>query len=166
MEETINMENSDLQQITGVAPEDRKIMVDFYQSLPHQYRKDGAVVEGDALVNILLNVSRAEDRYGGWGTRASIPGKSFTSWIDDETHYAMERAGSKWVSDSFADHLDGKFEGKVNETYSQIREKVLKAVILRAVEFFSLRDKNSWWVLPQEWQNLRYSLKDYLVRVE
>ncbi|MEK6845674.1 MAG: hypothetical protein AABY26_02855 [Nanoarchaeota archaeon] len=159
------MERSNLQSENGVLLEDRKVMVDFYQSLSEKYRKDGECVDGDTLVNILSNVSRAEDQYGGWGARASIPGSSFTSWVDDETHYAMERDGHKWVSDLFKYIVFGKFEGevdKVNEAYSQMRERVLRAVVLKAVEFFPVRDKNSWQVLPSEWQNLRCSLKDYL----
>jgi hypothetical protein len=164
------MQDSNTIANNGVLLEDRKIMVDFYQALSEKYRKDGAIVGGDTLVNILSNVSRAEDQYGGWGNRASLLGKSFTSWVDDETHYALERAGYKWVSDSFKYIVYGKgrFEcgaDKVNEAYSPMRERVLKAVVLRAVEFFPMRDKNSWLVLPPEWQNLRCSLKDYLVRV-
>lgn len=77
-----------------------------------------------------------------WGKNRKYKGEAFEKWVQDEEYYAQERAGSKLNS-------------------QEIRAKVLKAVVLRAIEFF--KDCKDY-LLPAEGntQNLRVSLKPYL----
>lgn len=84
-------------------------------------------------------------------------GKTFEEWIDNETHYEMERLGFKW------DREDEIFKSNedLDSSYQKTREKILIALTERAIEFLKSCEEYLWPHRGDK-RNLRTSLKPYL----
>ncbi|MFA5856878.1 MAG: hypothetical protein WC867_05945 [Candidatus Pacearchaeota archaeon] len=144
--------------IPWTSPEDAFQMVVFYETSSNKLKG----LNGDKLVeNIEWRV------YTEWccninESGSNLPkdyfGEGFNDWVNKETHFALERAGYEWVE------KEGRFkttDESVYEIYHATRDKVLKAVVRRAVEFF--KDcKDYQWVQYEEPKNIRVSLEQYM----
>jgi len=89
-------------------------------------------------------------------------GRFFKEFLDQETHYALERAGFKWLpSEDFnlktgSPIVPGRFEGLTSEQYHEVREQVIDAWVKYSIDYFTEFKKG----FPN--RNIRTSLKDLI----
>lgn len=86
-------------------------------------------------------------------------GKAFQQWVTDETHFAMERAGFTWDKERGHFHPDDE----AANVYAATRANVVRAIALRASEFFHATDERR---VPKKGDplNLRSSLEPNMER--
>ena len=139
------------------SPQDKKTMVDFYGKSPQ--RIEG--ITGESLVRNLEWRIYTEwccnkpESY--WVQHTSYKGNAFDKWVRDETHYGLERAGYQWSDQQQRFDANGTF----SMIYKDARDRVLFAIVKKAVEFFKdCRDYQ--WPVEGDSRNLRTSLGPYL----
>ena len=138
-------------------PEDQELMILFYNQNPK--RLDG--LTGDRLVrNIEWRIYTewcCNPSESVWLQHINYQGEAFAGWVRDEAHYALERADFRWNTKEKRFDANGNF----HETYRQTKEKVLQAIVKKAVEFFR-ECRNYQWPVNGDSRNLRANLESYL----
>lgn len=94
-----------------------------------------------------------------WDDHMSYRGQAFYGWLNKETHYALERAGFEWDSNQRQFVADNNF----SQAYATTREQVLRAAVVRSVEFFR-NCKQYRWPSEGDKGNLRVSLESYITQ--
>jgi hypothetical protein len=136
-------------------PADAAQMALFYHTFPEKLGD----LTGEQVVNNMEWRVYTEWCMGeGSGTEhRDYRGKGFDSWVRNETHLALERAGFQWDDESRRFNADGDFDA----TYQATRARVLDAVVKRSVDF--LKDCRDYqWVPDGNPDNLRVSLAEYM----
>lgn len=89
-------------------------------------------------------------------------GEALINFLDQETHYTLERAGFKWLpSEGFnletgSPVVPERFEGLTSEQYQGVREQVIDAWVRYSIDYFTEFKEG----LPT--RNIRTSLKDLI----
>lgn len=100
---------------------------------------------------MIANKPSYEDSY------LNYKGEPLIKFLDDETHFAIQRAGYAWT--------DGKFTGLTKERYIEeyyrFRDRVIDALVHYAIEFFSHPKK-----YKDDGKNLRINLREWIELVK
>ncbi len=146
--------------------DDFRSLLDIYQEIPHQ----GLNLEPVRFVfNIDYRVYAewcmgVGEGLNHWEKHNNYQGEGFTSFMDKEVHYELEKQRSEG-------------DRGTHEGYLRARQRVLGGLVLRAVELFSEWDGTSPPCRKEElglaikctWddkRNLRDDLKDYIARYD
>lgn len=141
-----------------IPEEDAKRLAQIYERAPHE----GLKLSPE---NFILELSYRF--YTEWcmntpgNSHKDYAGEGFVIFAKNETHYELERRGFSWNKDEkiFRDSLGHALS---NKDYEYVKERVLEAIVKRAVlllrdwkGIYSPEDKN-------DKRNLRNNLKEYM----
>ncbi|MFA6461644.1 MAG: hypothetical protein WCV90_05200 [Candidatus Woesearchaeota archaeon] len=128
-----------------------------YESNPHPSLEQTA---DEFLFSMAFRVYTEYCLHSPVDFHASYQGSEFKQFLDQETHYTLERAGFKWLpSEGFnlktgSPVISGRFENLTSEQYQEVREQVIDAWVRYSIDYFTEFKKG----LPN--RNIRTSLKD------
>lgn len=120
-------------EVFGLTEQDAHELIAAYDSFQPPEKIDGS--DGKVLADQAVSRAYTEWCCGEgylkrmWHTEGN---DTFEKWINDETHYALERAGFHW-NPSLQQFAPGE---AVSRIYDEIRRRVLVAVMRRVVEYF------------------------------
>lgn len=110
---------------------DREIILTAYRTLPAEVLKNlpnkGKVRDGHIDVAIQNEVFK--DHRPGMRTFQPTDYLKLHYFINDETHYALEREGYVWQEE--------KFENLDSSGYNQVRNRVINALVRYSIEYFT-----------------------------
>jgi hypothetical protein len=138
-------------------PKDGLFMASFYDSNPAKLGDFTGQMVVDCIDWRVYTEWCCNKEEGGSRNHAIYQGEGFSNWVRAETHLALERTGLVWNEQQKRFNYDGYF----GDTYIKTRDKVLQAVVRRAVDFF--KDCENYRRVPEgNPANLRVSLEEYI----
>ncbi len=111
--------------------EDREIILIAYRTLPAEILKNlpnnGKIIDGH--IDIAIHNELFKHYRPGIRTFQPIDYLQLHYFINDETHYALEREGYVWQ--------EKKFENLDSSKYNQVRNSVIDALVKHSIEYFT-----------------------------
>lgn len=139
----------------NISCSDLDAIIASYNAYPHKDLPDNDAFVYRILRETFIEMNRERNyEIKDAHTHNFLHKKAISKYLDEETHYALERLGHRW------DAKSGSFESLSAESYSRVRGKVIDGLVNYAMYFLRLENEDK---RRDDNLRLRISLKQWTI---